>query len=412
MYDQDVATSIVKKLTDSGFKAYFAGGWVRDFLMGHPSSDIDIATDAPPEQILSLFPHTIPVGIAFGVIIVVEEGRHFEVSTFRRDVNYTNGRSPEKIELASPEEDASRRDFTINGMFYDPLTHEIYDYVGGKEDLKKKVIRTIGIPYQRFEEDRLRLIRAVRFASRFGFDIDLETKNAIQAYSTTLFPSVAIERVWQELLKMSEYPRFDQALIEMHRLGLLQVIFPALSAIPTEMIEKRVSAFSCYPKDCPTILYIMSLFPESSLPTWLKIGRYLKVRNQDLALIEFFWKANQLLKHEENQVELAEWAHFYANSYSELCVDVFLAGHNPEEKEQSLHQHRHRKHLLSHDINRIVQKTPLVTAANLQAQGISPGKSMGILLREAEKIAINQRHQHYEDVIRALKSTPEWPVLS
>src|ERR1700721_2344911 len=124
------ATEVVKKLVDAGFIAYFAGGWVRDFLMKHPSDDIDIATSASVEEIQALFPKTIPVGVAFGIVIVVEEGHHFEVATFRRESGYLDGRRPTAIEPAPPEEDAKRRDFTINGMFWDPLSKTLYDYVG------------------------------------------------------------------------------------------------------------------------------------------------------------------------------------------------------------------------------------------------------------------------------------------
>ena len=131
------ATEIVKKLNKAGYIAYFAGGWVRDHVMKHPSSDIDIATNAPPEKILDLFPRTILVGLAFGVVIVSVNGHQFEVSTFRKDIGYADGRKPLKIELATPQEDAQRRDFTINGMFYDPQEETIYDYVHGVEDIKR-----------------------------------------------------------------------------------------------------------------------------------------------------------------------------------------------------------------------------------------------------------------------------------
>ena len=128
----EIATGIVKKLAAEGYIAYFAGGWVRDFVMGHPSSDIDIATNAEPTVILELFPKTIAVGLAFGIVIVVCEGHQFEVATFRRDISYKDGRRPETIAFTSAEEDAKRRDFTINGMFYDPIEKVIIDYVGGK----------------------------------------------------------------------------------------------------------------------------------------------------------------------------------------------------------------------------------------------------------------------------------------
>ena len=147
---QELALRIVQKLNMAGYTAYFAGGWVRDHVMGRESDDIDIATSASPEKILDLFPRTLVVGLSFGVVIVMMEGHPFEVATFRTDIGYSNGRTPDGILFSSPREDALRRDFTINGMFFDPVEKKIYDYIGGMEDIHKGVIRTIGDPYERF----------------------------------------------------------------------------------------------------------------------------------------------------------------------------------------------------------------------------------------------------------------------
>lgn len=139
---------IVDTLSKAGFIAYYAGGWVRDLLLQHPSDDIDIATNAPPETIQALFPHTVPLGIAFGIVLVIIDHHGYEVATFRKDIDYKDGRRPNRIEFATAMEDAKRRDFTINGMFYDPLEEKILDYVGGQEDLQKKIIRAIGNPHK------------------------------------------------------------------------------------------------------------------------------------------------------------------------------------------------------------------------------------------------------------------------
>ena len=248
------AKAIVAKLTRAGYTAYFAGGWVRDYLMGHPSEDIDIATNASPAEIMDLFPHTILVGLAFGVVIVVIEGHQFEVATFRKDLHYIDGRHPQGIEMATPIEDALRRDFTINGMFYDPLEEVIHDFVHGQEDIRKGIIRTIGDPHERFFEDRLRMLRAFRFSARFAFAIDPETQEAIRENADKLFPAVAMERVWQEFNKMVAYPRFDQAIVEMHRLTLLDVIFPEIAGMHIKELRQRVKNFSHFPPNCPTIL--------------------------------------------------------------------------------------------------------------------------------------------------------------
>lgn len=179
------ATSVVQRLVDAGFTAYFAGGWVRDFLMQRPSDDIDIATSATVDEVQALFPKTVPVGVAFGILLVIEGGHPFEVATFRKDRGYTDGRRPTGIDPATPEEDAKRRDFTINGMFYDPLKKQLFDYVGGQQDIKNKLIRAIGNPHDRFLEDRLRMMRAVRYATRFDFPI--EPNNVHQLLQKKLF---------------------------------------------------------------------------------------------------------------------------------------------------------------------------------------------------------------------------------
>jgi poly(A) polymerase len=149
MEEHPQARHIIDTLTKNGFIAYYAGGWVRDYLLQHPSDDIDIATSAPPETIQALFPHTVPIGLAFGIILVIIDSHEYEVATFRQDLDYQDGRRPSKIAFSSAEEDAKRRDFTINGMFYDPLTNTILDYVEGKQDLQKKIIRAIGNPHDR-----------------------------------------------------------------------------------------------------------------------------------------------------------------------------------------------------------------------------------------------------------------------
>ena len=174
------ALKIVQTLTQAGFIAYYAGGWVRDNLLNYPSDDIDIATNAPPEKVQALFPRTIPIGLSFGIILVVMDNHQYEVAAFRQDFDYLDGRRPSRIEFSSAEEDAKRRDFTINGMFYDPIQEKLLDYVGGQKDLELKTIRAIGDPHERIKEDRLRMIRAIRLSCRFQFAIDPLTEKALE----------------------------------------------------------------------------------------------------------------------------------------------------------------------------------------------------------------------------------------
>ncbi len=200
-----VAQAIVRRLQSAGFAAFWVGGCVRDLLLGRDPQDFDIATDARPEQVEQLFCKTIPVGKKFGVIIVVEGGGQFQVATFRAEADYQDGRRPENIVFANAEADASRRDFTVNGLFYDPLTETIHDWVGGEKDLRAKIIRTIGAPAERFGEDHLRLLRAVRFAAQLGFEIEPQTFAAVQKLAPKI-KLISAERVREELIKLFAPP--------------------------------------------------------------------------------------------------------------------------------------------------------------------------------------------------------------
>jgi len=402
------ACRIVQKLYEEGFTAYFAGGWVRDFLMNHSSNDIDIATSASTDDIQRLFPKTIPVGVNFGIIIIVENDHQFEVATFRKDIGYKDGRRPTSIEPSTPEKDALRRDFTINGMFYDPTAQTIFDYVEGQKDIKEGIIRAIGNPHERFLEDRLRMIRAVRYASRFHFSIEEETLKAIIDHAHLLFPAVAIERVWHELVKMAAATHFDKALLTLHRLNLLPVIFPALKNIPIEKIEKWLKNLPYFPEDAPTIAKILELFPDASYEEKINLCAHFKLSNEDLAFVKFYHKTKLMLVSKQ-EYELYEWAHLYANPHFHLCL-IIIATHFPLEERQSfLQEHHMRQNLLKNAIDRIQQKDPVLKSQHLLELGIPPGKRMGDLLKAGEKIAINEALDDPRATIESLKKSGFYP---
>src|SRR5881397_3045839 len=191
---EKVAREVAARLRESGHVAYFAGGCVRDMVRGLIPKDYDIATNARPEAVQGLFPHTFAVGAHFGVIIVLENGFQFEVATFRSDDAYIDGRHPSAVHFSSPEEDAKRRDFTINGMFYDPVAGEVIDLIGGQPDIAAKLVRAIGDPAKRFAEDRLRMLRAVRFAAVLDYEIDKKTWDALPASAPSI-NQISAERI-------------------------------------------------------------------------------------------------------------------------------------------------------------------------------------------------------------------------
>lgn len=403
----DVASSIIKKLQDHGFMAYFTGGWVRDYLMDHPSDDIDIATDAPIETLQQLFSKTIPVGIQFGILIVVEEQMHFEVATFRKEEEYKDGRRPTKIQKATPEEDAQRRDFTINGMFYDPIEKKVIDFVNGQQDLQNKLIRAIGNPHERFLEDRLRMIRAARYATRFHFMIDIETKQAILAHAQDLFPSVAIERVWQEFAKMKKFGSFKGFLILLHELRLLQVIFPETTDLTYQELNHLLSPLDFFPKNAPLISKIMLLFPSYDLEKKLNFCDRFKLSNEDRDFITYFEKvANLIVSEEKERYRLVTT---YAGGPFDLCLEILTSRMEKDLRHEIRHFHEKKMLKFAKAIERIKSKTPLVTSQLLLSHGINPGKSMGILLKEAEKLSINQHIEDADEVLNLLKKSELWP---
>jgi poly(A) polymerase len=228
------AVGIARRLQEAGFAAFWVGGCVRDFLLGRTPSDYDIATSALPEAIEALFPHTVAVGRKFGVLVVLQHGHEYQVATFRAESDYQDGRHPEQVTFGDARADAMRRDFTINGLFYDPVREQLHDWVGGQRDLRAKRIRTIGVAEERFAEDHLRLLRAIRLAAQLGFEIETNTMAAVRALASAI-KTVSAERVRDELLKLFRGPHAARGLELLQQSGLLEQVLPEIAAtIPCE----------------------------------------------------------------------------------------------------------------------------------------------------------------------------------
>ena len=411
---ENKAIKIIRSLTEAGYKAYFTGGWVRDYILNSPSSDIDIVTNAPKEMILKLYPTASETGQSYGVYIVEEEGDTFEIANFRKDGEYVNGRKPEMVSLASSREDSQRRDLTINGLYFDPLKQRIIDYVGGVEDIQRKLIKTIGNPSTRFAEDRLRMLRTVRFAVRFGFKIDQETENAILSNASSLIPAVPKSIVWKELHKMAEYPHFQEAIIELHRLKLLSTLIPALKEVSLESIKERVRSFERFPSQSPLVLYLMELIPECSLEEQIKICRDLELSRHDIQFVELTYKMREAIQKElrQGKVEPIEWVNLYAAPDSQTCLEVVLARDSEENRIALIQKHANQRDKLKAHIDRTAQKKKLITGTLLEKYGIPKGKVLSLLIQEGEKLAIQNNLTDPEAVIAMLKKTPYWPVCT
>jgi len=227
---KQTATQVVKTLQDAGFQAVFAGGCVRDMLLNRVPNDYDVATDATPDQVEKLFDKTVAVGKSFGVVVVLKNSFEVEVATFRNDGQYSDGRHPENVTFSTMEKDAKRRDFTMNALFLDPVTNVLYDFVNGEQDLKDKVLKFVGDPYNRLTEDKLRMLRTVRFAARYGFTVDPNSWDAVKQNADQI-DQVSNERVFSELTKMFVSNHPDQALDLLYEAGLLQEVLPEVFAL-------------------------------------------------------------------------------------------------------------------------------------------------------------------------------------
>jgi tRNA nucleotidyltransferase/poly(A) polymerase len=255
---QRAAQRIVEKLRAHGHEAFFAGGWVRDYLLRRKPKDIDIATSAHPDEVIRLFPKSLAIGAQFGVIQVRMYGHSYEVATFRSDNPYLDGRHPSSVEFSGPEQDAYRRDFTINGLFYDPVADRLIDYVHGKADIQNRLIRTIGIPKDRFTEDKLRMMRAIRLACSLNFEIVPETWEAIRLLSPEIL-QISWERIRDELLKILIGPAPARGLDLLHESGILIHILPEVvqgRASGTNLLNSAKSALGALRK--PSSVMVLS----------------------------------------------------------------------------------------------------------------------------------------------------------
>ncbi len=264
------------KLKSHGHEAVLVGGCVRDYLLGKEPKDWDIATSALPDEVERIFSRSLPIGKSFGVITVLHGGESFEIATFRSDGEYTDGRRPESVQYASMEADASRRDLTINGLFFDVINGTIVDFVGGEKDLKSGIIRFIGNAKDRIMEDHLRILRALRFSIKYGFTIEPETLQIIQDHAH-LLTNISSERIREELVKILDCKKYRQALELLYGSGVLQYILPSIAALKGceqnpewhsegDVWEHSIIAMEHLPSDATTEMIWATLFHDVGKP--------------------------------------------------------------------------------------------------------------------------------------------------
>ncbi len=271
------ARRICAVLRDAGHRALFAGGCVRDRMMGVVPSDYDIATSAPPAGVMALFPRTVPVGVDFGTVLVILPEGPYEVTTFRNDGPYLDGRHPSGVVFTGEREDAQRRDFTVNALFLDPETDAVIDYVGGVADLEAGVLRAVGDPGARFAEDHLRLLRAVRFSARLGFSMEASTFRAVVENRRALAAFSSMERIRDELVKMLTGGTARRAFELLDETGLLGVVLPEVAAMKGveqppqfhpegDVLTHTLQMLALLPKDCTVTLAMGALLHDAGKP--------------------------------------------------------------------------------------------------------------------------------------------------
>ena len=425
------AVSIVQRLRGAGHVAYWAGGCVRDMVRGVTPHDYDIATSATPEQVQQLFSKTIPVGAQFGVVLVVEEEHQFEVATFRSDDAYVDGRRPESVRYASPEQDAQRRDFTINGLFFDPVDGRIVDFVGGRADIERKLVRTIGEPSHRFSEDKLRLLRAVRFAANLGFDIEPRTFHSLKDMAAQI-EAVSAERIRDELIKIFTRANAGCGLALLDESGLLAQILPEVSAMKGieqpadfhpegDVFTHTRLMLDLLPANPSVVLaFAVLLHDVGKPPTFQRAPDRIRFNEHDRIGAEM---AEQILRRlrfsndEINRMVLCVREHMRMQHVKEMrpaklkrilsretfADELELHRIDCEASHRNLENYEFLKSKAAELPPEVLKPKPLVTGHDVLALGVPPGPLVGQILREIEELQLDEHFKSAEEALAYAK---------
>lgn len=402
------ATKVVSKLRDAGFDAYFAGGCVRDRLLNVVPKDFDVATSAKPQQVREVFgqKRTIAIGQSFGVITVLgPKPQQVEVATFRNDGAYSDGRRPDSVTFSSPEEDAQRRDFTINGMFFDPLTQQVIDYVDGQRDIQARRIRAIGDPAERIEEDRLRMLRAVRFAATYDFDVEEATMSAIRERHQKI-ASVSQERITHELLRMLAKPDARRrALTLLAESRLLEVVLPSVASVYSERDRwERMLRVAESIESHNSSIVLAGLLGVSganlSHQETSVVCRKLKLSNEQRKLIEWWSKhASQLQRASE--LPFSELQPLLIQPEIEPSLKLLEAiAKTDGSKLEHVEHIRAKLALPPAELN----PEPLIRGEDLIALGVSPSPKFAHLLSLARAAQLNGEVGNKDQALALLQS--------
>jgi poly(A) polymerase len=374
MTNREAAIKVVKQLRKEGFEGLFAGGCVRDMLLGRRAKDYDVATDARPEEVIKLFRRTLKVGAKFGVVMVLLGTEQVEVATFRTESGYADGRHPVSVEFAGATEDASRRDFTINGIFYDPIERRVIDYVGGRGDLKSKIIRTIGSPQQRFGEDYLRMLRAVRFSTELRFAVERKTWLAVCDYAGRI-SQISGERIAIELEGILTGPDRKDGAKMLFESGLARAMFEGFGG---EEAKFGIEVLGKLRKAVDFALVLAAFFVGFGTPDVMKKCRVLKLSRAQQKHLKFLLKERGRLN--DTDISLADLKLLASEPYFEDLYELQRA--IQKAKGESLKQLSGFKQRVNSLKGRELRPKPLLNGHQLIALGARPGPMVGVLSRE------------------------------
>ena len=400
MSNRESAIKVVNKLRSEGFDALLAGGCVRDMLLCRQANDHDVATDARPDDVIRLFRRTLKVGAKFGVVIVLLRDKQVEVATFRTETGYVDGRHPGKIEFSNAREDAARRDFTINGMFYDPLEKKVLDFVGGQRDLSNRIIRTIGKAEERFGEDYLRMLRAVRFSTQLGFEIEAKTFAAIRGNAGNI-TRISGERICMELEGILVDTNRSAGMSLLAGSGLAEEIFPGLSA---QQVNFAVKVLGHLRKKVDFALSLAAVFADCDTGFAVNRCRILKLsRNQQKHMKYLLANRGRLL---DNDMPLAQLKMFLAEPCFRDLFELQKAVQKADVGgrkgiEPLIALHRRIKGLGDVEL----KPKPLLNGHELMSLGASAGPRLGQL---AEEMYIEQLEGELQDKAQAEQWVKKW----
>ena len=374
MSNREAAYKVVRRLRKEGYQALFAGGCVRDRLLGRAADDYDVVTDAVPEQVTRCFRRTLQIGAQFGVVMVLTEGKQVEVATFRTEGGYQDGRHPGHVEFASAVEDASRRDFTVNGMFYDPIEKTVLDFVEGQRDLEKGILRTIGNPDERFSEDYLRMLRAVRFSVKLDFDVEPKTWASIKKHAVRI-TGISAERIAAELERILTHPNRAHGVQLLIDSGLALAVFKIFKSQPAGFGK---AVLEHLPKAVDFPLALAAFWAGFEAKEALGECKKLKLSNDHLRHVRFLLEKRGVLLDADMAISKLKLLLHEPYFWDLLTLQTAIQ-RVKDESDQPLR--RIRKRIQTID-EKDIRPKPLLDGHELITMGVTPGPTVGQLAQE------------------------------